>query len=87
MADDWQVGDLAECVDVRDFGGVRTGGRVLKLGMIYIVRAVIPDDRDGLLLEVHADYGPKLARRFRKVPPLVEDVPEAIAVPRELEAA
>lgn len=72
--DDWKPGDLAECVDVRDlrlpFRHVARGGRVLRIGMVYIVQSVLRDQAGVWLLDVGAQHGPKLACRFRKVDPL-----------------
>ena len=74
----WAAGELAECVDVRDlrlpYRNVATGGRFLKLGMVYIVQAVGESSARDLHLDVGAQHGPKLACRFRKVPPLAFEV-------------
>lgn len=79
MAEDWKAGDLAECIITRriHLPGRRPaeGGAYLTKGMVYIVQEVVPDSaHGGLCLEVGAKWGPKLARRFRKVPPLGEAV-------------
>lgn len=78
----WAPGDLAECVDVRDLRlplrNVALGGRYLKLGMVYIVQAVGASRARDLQLDVGAPRGPKLACRFRKVPPLREDQVEFV---------
>ena len=95
MSENWQAGDLAECINVCDIRGrdpyrplnVRTGGRLLIKGMIYPVLGVELNEEGELLLDVGAQLGPKLACRFRKVPPLAQEAPERLAVPRELEAA
>ena len=94
MADNWQVGDLAECIDVKDFEftwpdgfpGCAAGGRDLTLGMIYIVRDVAADpDGGGLVLEVGTKTGPKAAHRFRRIPPLAEKPPVTLEARRARE--
>lgn len=83
MADDWQPGDLARCVDVRDLRLplrpiVAQGGRFLRLGMVYVVRSVGLVYQTEPSLDVGAQYGSKLACRFAKVPPLAgEEAEEA----------
>ena len=86
----WQPGDLAECIDVQDFLAlgddglplVSIGGCDLRLGMIYLVAAVSRDPQEGyLLLDVGVPSGVKAAHRFRKVPPLSDEEPGALAVP------
>lgn len=77
MVEDWKPGDLAECILTRTIHlpGRRPakGGQFLKKGMVYIVQAVVPNSEyGGLCLDVGVNYGPKLAQRFRKVPPLEE---------------
>lgn len=76
MADHWAPGDVGKCVDVRDiplpFRRPAIGGRVLKLGMLYPVNAVVTDACGELMLEVGAQGGLKLACRFVKMPPLEE---------------
>lgn len=90
MAEDWKAGDIAECIDVRQIQigrYVYDGGKYLIKGMIYIVAEVIASPR-GVLLDVNSECGPKLAQRFRKVPPLDEEEPVAKAEPvREVEPA
>ena len=83
----WAAGDLAECVEVRDLRlpyriGVAIGGRHLKLGMVYIVQRVCEGRVRELHLDVGAPHGPKLACRFRKVPPLADE--ELAEAAREL---
>lgn len=77
MADNWQVGDVAKCVDVRDirlpFRRPAQGGRYLKLGMLYPVNGVATNECGDLTLDVSAKWGWKLACRFVKVPPLEEE--------------
>lgn len=73
MAENWQVGDLAECIDVGLMAhlgiGPRHGGIYLRLGMLYTVARV--EVVGGIaVLEVGAKGGGKLAARFRKVPPI-----------------
>ena len=77
MSADWQPGDLAECVLTRiiHLPGRRPakGGVFLTRGMVYIVQQVVSkSEHGGLCLDVGVNYGPKLAQRFRKVPPLAE---------------
>lgn len=74
MSEDWQPGDQAECVDVSDIrlgrrGRPHCGGAFLTLGAVYGVRGVSIGSYGELVLDVGAEYGPKLARRFRKVRP------------------
>ena len=94
MPDNWQPGDLAECIDVQDFVAknlrgepcLSNGGRDLALGMIYIVQAIARDaDDDRLLLDVAVKTGPKAAHRFRRIPPLVEEPPVTLEQRRERE--
>lgn len=72
MADDWQVGDLALCVDDKF-------NRALKSGMIYMVEAVVLANSPGAY--DHGETGLRLvgvtlaslsgaanAKRFRKIP-------------------
>jgi hypothetical protein len=70
----WAVGDVARCVDCRPirlpFRALPArGGDFLREGAEYPVRSVIVEVDRGLLLDVGAPHGPKLARRFVKVKP------------------
>lgn len=89
MADDWQAGDLAECIDVSDLplsdGVPPGGGKYLRVGMVYLVREVTTYRDHLLCLDVGVECGPKAACRFRKVPPLAEPVPESLIAPLERE--
>lgn len=84
---DWHPGDLARCVDTDDIRlplrrHVAQGGRYLVKGMVYIVHSVEVLYETEPALDVGAEYGIKLARRFVKVPPLEEA--EAREARREL---
>lgn len=90
---DWRPGDLAECIEIGDLKrrlarSAATGGCYLRIGMVYIVSGLVDLDGD-VCLEVGVMGGPKLARRFRKVPPLQSDEPSVRRAPaeRELEPA
>ena len=74
MSDDWHPGDRAECIDVSDIAlgrrqRLHCGGQYLRIGQVYHVARVEIGGYGELVLEVGAEYGPKLARRFRKLPP------------------
>ena len=68
---DWQVGDLAVCVNTRNIERPRyvsVGGWELMIGRTYRVLWVGRDEDDGeLIIDVGTQTGPKLAERFRKV--------------------
>lgn len=71
---DWEIGDLAECVNVRPIRiPLRTivadGGRYLELGRRYRVRGLAMSHYGQLCLDVGVQYGGKLAQRFVKVLP------------------
>ena len=70
----WNVGDAAKCVNVSDIrlplrADICCGGRFLTLGRVYEVRGMHVNYGGELCLDVGAEMGGKLARRFVKVPP------------------
>lgn len=74
---DWKPNDLAQCVETADIRlpfrrHVAQGGRYLVKGMVYIIKSVGLVYQTEPALDVGAQYGHKLARRFVKVPPLSE---------------
>ncbi|MDI3491992.1 MAG: hypothetical protein PWP11_3269 [Thauera sp.] len=90
MADDWQPGDLALCIDDSD-GGIERAGAVVRLlerGKVYRVEAV---DIDPAFAEVglHLEGVPRpwsekwqteigwLETRFRKIRPHTPDAEDA----------
>ncbi len=95
----WRVGDRAQCVDVRDvirrcsqghILDISWGGRELLLHEIYRVLAVSLRPGTGeQLLDVGSPSGPKLAARFRRLPPSgwVDVRPDAAVRQREAENA
>ncbi|MEO5586083.1 MAG: hypothetical protein ABIQ81_00150 [Novosphingobium sp.] len=72
MSDSWQAGDRAQVIERADLRGrnghLACGGRFLRPGATYQVRAILQRDGDQLL-DIGVRSGPKLAQRFRKVPP------------------
>ena len=79
----WRVGDRAKCVNVGPIRlplrtGVHLGGQFLTLGAVYQVRGLSIGYGTELLLEVGAEYGPKLARRFVRVEPEAASSSEAV---------
>lgn len=83
MAERWQIGDRAKCVNVRDIRLpfrtiVAQGGAFLELGRIYPVRAIDMRWHGELCLDVGAEHGAKLARRFVKVAPDARSAERAV---------
>jgi hypothetical protein len=74
MSERWAPGDHAKCVNVRDIRLpfrtiVARGGHFLEIGRVYTVLGLDVNLYSELCLDVGAEYGPKLARRFVKVAP------------------
>jgi hypothetical protein len=70
----WELGDRAKCIEIGDIRlplrtAIHRGGQFLALGVVYPVRGVSVHYGIELCLDVGAEAGPKLARRFVKVPP------------------
>lgn len=81
----WKIGDIARCIETKDLrlnrGGEGTGGRLLQRGRDYTVLGLVDDRPHGeLCLDVGAQWGAKLARRFKKVPPNTRTTPAARGV-------
>jgi hypothetical protein len=84
MADDWQAGDLALCVNNSDniplpAGYMTTGGRLLRVGAVYNVRSIVDCPYTNiplLVLEEVASQNPTggfNAIRFRKIRSLTDE--------------
>lgn len=78
---DWQIGDLAVCVDDSDMDGSSSGScKYVRIGQVYRVRGVLPrilwlnmERHQGLVVaETSNPFGPHgafSAQRFRKIRP------------------
>jgi hypothetical protein len=91
VADRWQAGDRAKCVNVGDIRlpfrtVVAQGGRYLELGRVYPVSSVDVSFHGELCLDVGAEYGSKLAKRFVRVPPEPADRESRVRADRKVAA-
>lgn len=82
MSADWQIGDLALCVNDRPSPFFPTVACRLRSGAIYTVRGVGIDEGGqlGLFLEEVRSYGMKggfVSSRFRKIRPHTPDAEDA----------